>query len=314
MIASINATASTTTLPRFPSAIHGYVAKVFGDANRRVSEKIARVPNCSEPSLDLTLVEHLTQYAGPRVVAPGWAVRLDVHYLGGLRHFHTWEVADIGILIFAKFRNSVTAQKVAVLQSKRLYPAHQGIVEETEEDYRIGFGTLLPAATSLPSIARNQAFSFSDQSNYRALRVADNQWKAIEAYEAKYALPVHYLLYNPWTVPVAYSFPLVGQSKLGRRGNGGCRVIPGRRLRAALAGKPNNYAPKFSDVAAAVSDAKTHAYGWRLEHFMSNLLLKCKEGKVFDSINEDSMFALFNRRSGPIAAAVAVTVEQFDGQ
>jgi len=31
------------------------------------------------------------------------------------------------------------------------------------------------------------------------------------------------------------------------------------------------------------------------------------------SISEDSMFALFNRRSGPIAGAVAVTVEQFNG-
>jgi len=301
-------------LPRFPAAIHRYVAKVFGDANRRVSEKIARVPNCSEPSLDLTLVEHLTQYAGPRVVTPGWAVRLDVHYLGGLRHFHSWEIADIGILIFAKFRNSLTAQKVAVLQSKRLYPDHQGIVEEVEEDYRIGFGTLLPAANSLPSIARNQTFSFSDQSEYRALRTHDNQWKAIETYEATYALPVHYLLYNPWRVPTTYSFPIVGQPKLGARGNGGCRVISARLLRAALAGKPNNYAPKFSDLAAAVSKTNAHAYGWRLEHFMSNLLLKCKEGKMFDGVNEDSMFALFNRRSGPIAAAVAVTVEQFDGE
>lgn len=300
------------TLPAFPPAIHRYVSAVFSDANRRVSEKIARVPNCSEPSLDLTLVEHLTQYTSPRVVAPGWAVRLDVHYLGGLRHFRTWEVADIGILIFAKFRNSVTAQKVAALQSKRLYPDHQGIVEETEEDYRIGFGTLLPAATSLPSIARNQTFTFSNQSEYRALRVGDSQWKAIEDYEAHYALPVHYLLYNPWSVPAAYSFPLMGQPKLGRRGNGGCRVIPGRLLRAALATKPKNYAPKFSDVAAAVSNAKTHAHGWRLEHFMSNLLLKCREGKLFDDINEGSMSALFNRRSGPIAAAVAITVEQFD--
>lgn len=302
------------TLPPFPSAIHKYVAKVFADANRRVSEKIARVPNCSEPSLDMTLVEHLTQYAGPRVVTPGWAVRLDVHYLGGLRHFRTWEVADIGLLIFAKFRNSLTAQKVAVLQSKRLYPDHQGIVEETEEDYRIGFGTLLPAAHSLPSIARNQTFSFSSQSGYRALRVADDQWKAIESYEAQYSLPVHYLLYNPWDIPVTYAYPLIGQPKLGRRGNGGCRVVPSRLLRADLAGRPNNYFPKFEDLSAAVSHSKAHAHGWRLEHFMSNLLLKCKEGKVFDSVNEDSMFALFNRRSGPIAAAVAITVEQFDGE
>lgn len=300
------------TLPTFPAAVHKYVGKIFGDANRRVSEKIARVPNCAEPSLDLTLVEHLTQCAGPRVVAPGWAVRVDVHYLGGLRHFRNWEIADIGLLVFAKFRNNVTAQKVAVLQSKRLYPDHQNIVEETEEDYRIGFGGLLPAGPALPSIALNQTFNFSTQSSYRALRVDDDQYKAIAAYEAQYALPVHYLFYNPWSVPITYSFPLTSQPRLGRRGNGGCRVIPSKLLRGALAGKSKLYSPSFGDLKMTISKSRSHAHGWRLEHFMSNLLLKCKEGKVFDSPNEDSMFALFNRRSGPIAAAVAVTVEQFD--
>ncbi len=299
-------------LPQFPVAVHRYVARVFGDANRRVSEKIARVPNCSEPSLDLTLVEHLTQCAGPRVVAPGWAVRIDVHYLGGLRHFRNWEIADIGLLVFAKFRNNVTAQKVAVLQSKRLYPDHQNIVEETEEDYRIGFGGLLPAGPALPSIALHQTYNFSAQSRYRALRVDDDQYKAIAAYETQYALPVHYLLYNPWTVPVSYSFPLRSQPRLERRGNGGCRVIPSKLLRSALAGKSKPSVPSFDDLKVAVSKSRPHAHGWRLEHFMSNLLLKCKEGKVFDRPDEGSMFALFNRRSGPIAAAVAVTVEQFD--
>jgi len=86
-------------LPVFPPEIHRYVRAVFRGANRRVCEKIARVPNCSEPSLDMTLIEHLTHYCGPTVVAPGWAVRLDVHFLGGLRHFRSWEIADIGILV-----------------------------------------------------------------------------------------------------------------------------------------------------------------------------------------------------------------------
>jgi hypothetical protein len=39
--------------------------------------------------------------------------------------------------------------------------------------------------------------------------------------------------------------------------------------------------------------------------------MKCQQGALFEGLNEDNIFALFNRRSGPIAAAVAVTIEQF---
>lgn len=297
-------------LPTFPAEVHRYVAKVFGDANRRLAEKIARVPNCPEPSLDLSLIEQLSQYAGGQVVAPGWAVRIDIHYLGGLRHFYRWEIADIGVLLFAKKGSSVLSKKVALLQSKRLYPEQHGVVEETEADYHIGFGRLLPGASSLPSIARAHTFDFTAQSAYQALRVGDEQFKAIQAYESQQKLPVYYLLYNPWAVPTSYRLPITERPKLGARGNGGTRVLPASGIRAAVAGKTNGYAPTFNNVAVAISSKASDAHGWRLEHFMSNLLLKCKEGALFEGLEEDNIDSLFNRRSGPIAAAIAITIEQ----
>lgn len=117
-------------LPTFPAEVHRYVSKVFADANRRLCEKIAHVPNCSEPSLDMTLVEHLSQYSGPQVVAPGWAVRIDVHYLGGMRHFYGWEIADIGLLLFCKKAGAVVSKKVALLQSRRLYPINKELLKK----------------------------------------------------------------------------------------------------------------------------------------------------------------------------------------
>ena len=42
---------------------------------------------------------------------------------------------------------------------------------------------------------------------------------------------------------------------------------------------------------------------------MADLLLSCREGKRVTKSDDHSMFDLFNRRSGPIAAALAVTVE-----
>lgn len=248
-------------LPTFPPEVHRYVSKVFTDANRRLCEKIAHVPNCSELSLDMTLVEHLSQYSGPQVVAPGWAVRIDVHYLGGMRHFYGWEIADIGLLLFAKKAGAVISKKVALLQSKRLYPNQQGIIEETEGDYQIGFGRLLPGSSLMPSIARPHTFNFNDQSVYKALSVGDQQYKAIESYEAKRQIPVHYLFYNPSSIPASYHFPITRLRKREAKGNGGARVASSTQLRATLIGKVSGKSPTFGAIANVVSSVAVSAHG-----------------------------------------------------
>jgi len=301
------------TLPKFPPEVHRYVRAAFAKANRRCCEKIARMPNCSEPSLDMTFVEQLSQFAGPRIVAPGWAVRIDIHYLGGLRHFYGWEIADIGVMVFAKHGASIVGKKVALLQSKRLYPDNGMVQEESPEDYRIGLGNLLPSQ-STKSLTLAHTFKFAPTSKYRALKVGDNQYQAIGTYEEKNDLDVHYLFYNPWKVPSSYSFPIGGAIALGPKDNGGCRVVRSDSLRKALSTQADGYSPSFNDISGASKLHSPGEAGWRIESFISNLLLKCKEGTLFESLDQENIFNLFNRRSGPIAAAVAVTVEQFEGR
>src|ERR1043166_2302634 len=79
-------------------------------------------PNAPEESLDLTWVEYLSHFSSPVVLDSNWVVKVESHYLGGLRHFYTWEIADIGILVFLRFGGARNKSKVALLQSKRLYP------------------------------------------------------------------------------------------------------------------------------------------------------------------------------------------------
>jgi len=299
-------------LPSFPAEVHHHVSAIFEAANRRVCEKIARVPNCSEPSLDMTLIEQLSQFSGPQVVAPGWAVRFDVHYMGGLCHFYGWEIADIGVLVFAKQGPVTVAKMTALLQSKRLYPSNGGIAEEAAEDYNIGFGGLLPSRGSARSLALAQSFQFHESSRYKALKVDDEEYAAIAAYEAEFKLDVHYLLYNPWALDTHYSYPLTDTVRLGDSANGGCRVVAAKALRQTLAAKARGYSPSFSDVGGAMHPDLGMLSGWRLEDFISERLLKCHEGNLFESLDQENIFALFNRRSGPIAAAVAITVEQFE--
>lgn len=302
------------TLPPFPPQVVSYIRNVFAQANKRVSEKIARVPNCSEPSLDMTLIEHLTQFAAPHVVAPGWIVKIDVHFLGGLRHFNRWEIADIGLLVFAKLGSTVVAQKVALLQSKRLYPTNRPIVEESLFDYQVGFATLVPGGPSTSLLSSPHQFNFVTGSKYGALLVGDDQYQAIEQYESARNIPVHYLLYNPWNVPVSYQVPHTGSSRLGQKGNGGARVISSSSLRQALSSKAAGYKPSFQDLSGLCGRAANHDNGWRLEYFVADLVLKCKQGRSFTNINEDQINGLFYRRSGPIAAALAVTIEGPEGR
>jgi hypothetical protein len=49
--------------------------------------------------------------------------------------------------------------------------------------------------------------------------------------------------------------------------------------------------------------------GWTLEHFIADLLLGCVEGSIFKDISEQRIQNLFYRRSGPISAAIAISIE-----
>jgi hypothetical protein len=298
-------------LPLFPAEVYSYVRKVFAGANRRISQKIARVPNCPEPSLDTTFIEYLSDFGSPRIVAPGWAVRIDVHYLGGMRHFMGWEIADIGLLILAKQGTKNVAKKVALLQSKRLYPLSLDVVEQSPEDYRIGFGGLLPSGDTSRSLGISRTFKFTEASKYKAFKRADQQQTAIDNYEDENGIPIHYLFYNPWQIPCEYQSPVVNPPCLGLKANGGCRVIPAKTIKEHFASKASGYSPNFGETSKLLDDPKA-LHGWRLEYFVADLVMKCKQGYAFQSLNEDNIYNLFNRRSGPISAAISVTIEQLN--
>jgi hypothetical protein len=80
-------------------------------------------PNAPEESLDLTWIEHMSRFSSPVTLDSGWLVKIETHYLGRMRHFRRWEIADIGRLVHLRLGEKGRTSKVALLQSKRLYPA-----------------------------------------------------------------------------------------------------------------------------------------------------------------------------------------------
>ncbi len=121
-------------------------------------------------------------------------------------------------------------------------------------------------------------------------------------------IPLHYLFYNPPKIPLQITVPIKNYKRVTANPPLGARIVPAPTILKLLDNV--DYWPTITDVDEALpANPKMHFGGWRLEQFMADLLLSCREGKRFVDAEEQNLFDIFYRRTGPIAASVAVTVE-----
>lgn len=295
-----------------PGDVRDWIRSVFRDCNNAVASKVSRVPTIHETSLDLTFIERLSGYATPVRFDSQWLVRIDAHYLGGGRHFGQWEVADIGLLVIFRRGQKIVRTKVALLQSKRLYPDEQAFNEDEAIDYMVGFARLMRIAEeSFLKITEPRTFTFTGQSRYKAFRVGDHQFEAIRAYETQYHIPVHYLLYHPLSIPFRRYVPMPATAEANAACEAGCRVISAAEVNVSVGRFDVGYSPRHDDLRSIPSPATQSGLwpGWRLEDFVLDRLLDCHEGHIAADQDDEGLFLVFNRRSGPISAAIAVTFE-----
>jgi hypothetical protein len=291
-----------------PGDVLSWIRQVFAQGNSRVTEKLVRNPNLHEESLDLTWIEHLSRFSAAERFPSKWVARIESHYLGGLRHFRNWEIADIGLLVFLRLAPGSYVNKVALFQSKRLYPNGVPIREEIPLDHEIGLARLAdPEFLALP-VGPSTKFRFTEDSRYGALRRDSNQVGAIADYQKEVGLRVYYQLYNPWTVPFTQQIPLAGYVPPEGAPELGVRVLPAQAVHGKL-DQQAGATPRLRDFAD-LSPLPSH--GWRLEDFVCDELLACREGDRFDSPNDYKIERLFYRRTGAIAAAISVTIEAPD--
>lgn len=289
-----------------PSDVLEWLRMVFRTCNERITTKLSNNPNIPEEQLDLTWIEHLSQYSSAIRFPSAWTVRIDTHYLGGLRHYYRWEIADVGLLVFFRQGGVIERSKVALLQSKRLYPSKGSVEEESKVDYEVGFGRLADPEVLARSIGIEAEFQFNDASRFGALIAGSDQVQSIDAFEEQNDLKVYYQLYNPWRLPFVQRIPLQGYSVPEGDIEMGVRVIPAPIVHSLL-GKRKGARPKIGQLADL--GAKIPAFGWQLETFIVDEFLACREGSVFGSVGEGRIQNLFYRRSGPISAAIAVSIE-----
>jgi hypothetical protein len=293
-------------MDQIPADVTEWIRKVFRDCNERITEKLSNNPNIPEESLDQTWIEQVSQYSSPITLTSSWTVKLDTHYLGGLRHFGGWEVADIGILVFFRRAGIVTRSKVALLQSKRLYPSNNTVQEDDIVDYQIGFARLADPESLQQSVAVQAEFYFDEQCRYGALMSKSPQAKAIAEYQSENKIPIYYQFYNPWTVPFTQRIPLSRFIRPSGELGVGTRIIPAKDIHLVLDPLNAGQKPRLEQVKSLCPG---HSFGWPLEFFVADLLLQCKEGEKFKDISERRIQNLFYRRSGPISAAIAISIE-----
>ncbi len=288
-----------------PSDVVDMVRRVFAACNAASTGKLTMAPNIEEEWLDHAWISEVTNFTSPQVVDSGWAVRFDAHYLGGMRHFRHFEIADIGVLVHLRLDPERRRSKVVLLQSKRLYPIAGLVREETRSDFETGFARLSdPEDLAIP-IALERVFRFTEDRRYGAITRDSEQVKRIDKYERDIRLPVCYHLYNPWAVPLEQRIPLTNPAPPAGAPLLGVRVIPSQTLHAMLSAA----SAAHLSVADLARPEGLPAHGWRIEDFICNEVLACRHGHEYRLIREEQIWRLFNRRSGPIAAAIAITVE-----
>jgi hypothetical protein len=293
---------TATPIPLSPDVIE-YVRGVFFDVNERVTARLDRMPTVHEETLDFAFVDAVAEAQGPHLLPSGTLVDIDVHFVGGGRHWDRWEVADIGFIVTFRLDNTLLRTKVVLLQSKRLYPRESEFIEDEGITRPGGFGSLM--RPSLSASLGSRTFRFDEACRYKALQVGDTQWQAISHYEKEYNLPVHYLLYHPHSIPTQASIPVaIPMERPIAPPDVGARVLSGEALRLLTREFARNYAPSYGEL----QDGRGQV-GYRLPEFVVDRVLSCLDGYVVDDATDnEGLRRVFNQRGAPIAAAVRMDI------
>jgi hypothetical protein len=163
------------------------------------------------------------------------------------------------------------------------------------------------------ALAAGRTFTFNEESEYAALANGSHQVGVLEEYSKQSGIPVYYLFYNPLVLPWAATVPATALPALPDL-EVGARVMPAKVVHRLLSPTASNHHPNYADLLAAPAPfRRRHAGGWRLEHFVADELVACREGYVAGANTDHALEQLFYSRSGPISAAVAVTIEAPEG-
>lgn len=288
--------------PTIPDDAVNWVRTIFADANRATTERLMNVPNIRETSLDDGFIEAITPNSAPRRLASGSIVHLQVHNIGGLRRVQKWETADIAVLVFVSHLGKTVGQKIGLLQSKRLYPTNGDVDDSDPLSFMYGLNAMITRDDRAPTGGLFRTYDFDADSVYGAITAGDEQIETIDDFNNQFGEAIYYLLYNPSRLPSSISYPLRQRTRITKPSLG-CRIFRASEVHAACGDFNVGQHPTIGAV-----QSKGKRSNWRIEAWVADLLLRCKVGQQFDESKRDMIDRLVRRRSGPIGAAISVSI------
>jgi hypothetical protein len=295
-----------------PADVIKFVRDAFEAANRRATLVLTRQPSMHEENLDQQIITALDEVGSRIMPRSGAAVAIETHWLGGRRHFGAWEIADVAVAIIVRRTGTLIVRKVALLQSKRLYSREIPVREEDKTDYMIGIGRLINRTDPVATLTKQRTFAFADDCVYGALVAGKEQPRRIDEYVKRHNIPVYYSLYNPARVPMTGMFPQLTSNSKAPAIEVGCRVLTSVDVHGVLAAMRVGQRPKFAELVRAVPAGDTDPYskhGWRLGNFIADEVLRCREGRLFDRVDDVDLDILLTGRTAPISAAIVITID-----
>jgi len=299
---------------QLPEEVIGFVRNHFSNCNDQLAHSLSLFPGIREESLDNNFIAYFSKIGGPVKVNPNWNVRFEAHFIGGGRHYHTWEVADIGLMVVFRKKGKIIRSKMAFLQSKKLY-ADNVKFPERDPYGRMGMGRLLDTDSEHRYKAKTKILKFEEKSKYKAFKKDSEQQNAMSSFQKHFGIKMYYLFYNPFVIPHIIQSPLEGEIGLTEN-KVGCRIMTKDVLDEALKIHSKNHTPSYGDIKYMLEGEfmdEEHAGGWRFEYFIADLLLRCKEGLIDDSPNFETLQELLHQKSNPISAALSITIDN-DGE
>jgi hypothetical protein len=293
-----------------PNIIMEFLNKHIGECNNKIANDLSTFPGTHEESLDLAFISHFAKNQGPYKFGSKWTLKFDAHYIGGGRHFRNWEVADLGFMIIFRKNGKIVRSKLAFLQSKKLY-ANAVRHMPVDPFYRQGMGRLLVTDEEHEDVVAKRKFIFEEKSKYKAFRKNSDQHDAMSSFSNRFGVKLYYLFYNPTVIPLEIASPVEIIPDI-KTNIVGCRVVPKPMLDEALEKYADNHMPTYGELKYLLSGEFTdrqHDAGWRLEHFVNDLFIGCKEGLIDDSPNFSTMISLLNQKSAPISSALSITFD-----
>ena len=223
-----------------------------------------------------------------------------------------WEISDIAVVIAVRVQGGLIARKVALLQTKRLYSKEIPVDHTDRSDYEIGIGRLVDRTDKAKPLFLQRQFSFTNKCVYGAMSAGSEQVQRIDDYVDERGIPVYYALYNPARVPSKGLHPQTSGYAPLDPNEVGCRVLKREEVNSVLGELPAGATPSFGEMKNPNRDSKFDPFavhGWRLETFVADEVMRCREGRLFEDAQDDVLAGLLYRRSAPITAAVVMTVD-----